>query len=82
MPTHMSLNETQQYGECHGLFRTSAEHLQADQAVPKKPECFTEEVDSLNWSLLVLPNPPFEMLVLTKVIFKTLRMDCPVVEVS
>lgn len=36
MPTHMPLNETQQYGECHGLFRTSAEHLQADQAVPKK----------------------------------------------
>lgn len=78
----MPLNETQQYGECHGLFRTSAEHLQADQAVPKKTERFTEEVDSLNWSLLVFSNPPYEMLVLTIVVFKTLRMDCPPVEVS
>lgn len=35
MPTHMPLNKLQQYGGSHGLFHTSAEHLQADQAVPK-----------------------------------------------
>lgn len=50
MPTHMSLNKLQQYGGIHSLFRTSAEHLQADTAVPKHIRlCFTKAADTLHW---------------------------------
>lgn len=48
----MPLNETQQYGECHGLFRTSAEHLKADQAVPKKHNVSLRKLTALTGACL------------------------------